>query len=295
MQYDVVALDRRSAVSSLKFILDSGNGILTPSSVSPSYGVPGAGDFWISPQALAHAEDAIAPDVAVVRMPTTLNGQTYAAVRFQYEDARSTYVWMFEEATGLLLFHRYELRYADGDTEQAGQQAFVAMRDLNLPWRATRIPAWAKPGASLRYDGGYSVLLPGSSAATMPYGLQVELRQAKLRWFEYDITDYLYGRPNSTGPRVNGVVQATDALWLPPRGLAALEPDQVIDDDPVTGFTTRVEEVRDDVVVLRSSGRYHDAWATYDSDSGVLVGVTSSVKSGIATIQIDVQLTSQMQ
>ena len=26
----------------------------------------------------------------------------------------------------------------------------------------------------------------------MPYGLQVEVRQAKRRWFEYEVTDLLY-------------------------------------------------------------------------------------------------------
>ena len=149
MQYDLVALDRRSAVASLKFILDSGNGVLTP-----SIGGAVLWSAWRRATTGSHhkrwrmLKDAIGPDIAVVRMPTTLNGQTYAAVRFQSEDVRSTYVWMFEEATGLLLFHRYELRYANGDTEQAGQLAFVAMRDLDLPWRATRMPAWAKRGAN---------------------------------------------------------------------------------------------------------------------------------------------------
>lgn len=293
MQYDVVALDRRSVVSSLKFIMDEGGGVLTPSIVTPSYGIPGAGDYWIARQALAHAEDASAANLAVVRMPTTLNGQSFAAVRFQSEDDKATYVWMYDEVTGVLLFHRYDVRNAAGDTAQAGQLVFAGMRDLNLPWRATRLPAWAKAGATLSYEGSYSTAIPGSPAMVLPYAIQVEVRQAKRRWFEYDLTDFVAGRYNSTSRRVNGVAQATDTLWLPPRGMARLEVGQVIDEDPITGFVTRVEEVRDDVIVLRASGPAHNTWATFDRESGLLLSTTTALQSGIATIQIEARLTAQ--
>ena len=203
LQYDLVALDRNSAVSSMKFyVIDVLSGVVTPSTVAPSYGIPGVGDFWISPAVLAHAEDAANPNLVVLRMPTTVGDQEYNAVRFQYQGDNDEYVWMFDEDSGLLLFHRYAIGDPLYQDAQSGQMALMQQRRLRIPWGRGAKPEWVQAGTNLGYEGVYGTEIAGAPRTDMPYGLTAQIRRAQSRWSEYEATDYLYGRVNTRGLRV---------------------------------------------------------------------------------------------
>lgn len=289
LQYDLVSLDENAAVTSLKYFLAGDNGEFSPGFVAPSYGLPGVGDYWIAPQALVQAEDAANPDLFVGRMPTEAAGQQFNAVRFQTSVHGGEYVWMFDEASGLLLFHRYRIVDGFGETSQAGQIMLAGMRSIELPWVAAVVPQWVQPGVAMRYDGAYTVAV-GGSLTPMPYAVDIAIQEVHPGWAAYTTTDSLYGRTNTSAPRINGVAQLYDALWLPRSGLVNLEPGQLLDADPFTGVSVQVTEVNRRYVTLEESGALHTSRAVYDRRSGQLVALHSQRQAGLAVIAIDLEL-----
>jgi hypothetical protein len=291
LQYDLVAFDRKEVVSSSKFYLVNVlNGVVTPSTVAPSYGIPGLGDFWISPVVLTHAEDAASPNLAVVRMPTVVGDQEYSAVRFQYQDGDAEYVWMFDQESGLLLFHRYAIGDPLYEDSQAGQLTLLQRRRLSIPWRRDIKPDWVRTGVNLEYEGVYGTVPPASPRVDLPYGLTARITRAQRRWSEYEVTDYLYGVVNTRGSRVSGTAQLFDALWLPVSAAGRIRTGQVLDTDPVTGARIVVESKDAATVVLAEIGDAYRTALNYDAVDGRLLGISSQTQVGLATTLIDVQV-----
>ena len=64
LQYDLAALEGDAAYASLTFYLGDGSaGPVSPSFVTVAQGIPGAGDYWISPSVLARAEQVAGPEL----------------------------------------------------------------------------------------------------------------------------------------------------------------------------------------------------------------------------------------
>ena len=166
MQFNVLAAQPRVVRAAWKYYIAGDAGAITPSSAGISRGVPGAGEFWVQPAALRNAERVATGEPAVLHMPTTISGQDYQAVRFEYRPAGATYVWVFDAASGVLLFYRHTIGPED-NPRQTAQMIFQARRALNVPWRAGLAPAWSM-GSTLRYVGNVTVLTFGSPTATFP-------------------------------------------------------------------------------------------------------------------------------
>lgn len=291
LQYDLVSLDADAAITSLKYFLAGDRSGYSPGFVAPSYGLPGVGDYWIAPQALARAEEAATPDLFVGRMPTEAAGQQFNAVRFQTSVRGGEYVWMFDEVSGLLLFHRYRIFDGFGKTSQAGQIMLAGLRSIDLPWQAAAVPLWVQPGVGMRFDGAYTVDV-GGSLTPMPYVVDIAIQEVHPGWATYLTTDSLYGRVNSSAVRVNGAAQLHDALWLPRAALARLEPGQMLDTDPFTGVSLQVAEANRRYVTLEETGTLHVNRATYDRRNGQLVAVSSQKQTGVALVTIELELSS---
>ena len=289
LQYDLVALDAGAAITSLKYFLAGDGGGFSPGFVTPSYGLPGVGDYWIAPQALARAEEAANPDLFVGRMPTTAAGREYNAVRFQVSAQGAEYVWMFDEASGLLLFHRYRIFDGAGESAQAGQIMLAGLRYIELPWQDAAVPQWVQPGVGLHYDGAYTVEVAGG-VTPMPYAVDIAIQEVHPGWAAYLMSDSLYGRTSSSGMRVNGVAQLHDALWLPRAGLANLAPGQVLDVDPFTQVSLQVADVDGRFITLEETGSLHNSRITYDRRTGRLAAMSTQRQAGLAVIAIELHL-----
>ncbi len=290
LHYDIVALDATTVAGSAKLYLDMGDGTVIPSLVLPSLGLPGAGEYWLHPDVLPTAERVATNELAVVHMPTEIEGRTYNAVRFQYQPAGAEYVWMFDEASGLLLFYRHTIGAEGAADRQAAQLWLVHQRQVNLPWVARGVPDWVRDGGTLTWEGRWSAEALGSPAGSFPYSIVAELKSLQPRWTQYQATDYLYDRLNGVGLRITGVSQLFDAVWLPPEALEALT-DGLLDRDPVTGAEITVSRFRDGSVVLTETGTRYRTSLAYDGTYGVLQSIEQEVNSGAATILVDVQLT----
>ncbi|MGQ9554164.1 MAG: hypothetical protein ACUVWR_08640 [Anaerolineae bacterium] len=293
-QYDLVALDGGLAISSLKFYLDTGRAII-PSLVLPSWGVPGAGDYWVDPKALERAEEAEAAaegELTVTRMPTTIQGKEYQAVRFEYKTKGAEYVWVFDEDSGILLFYRHAIESEDEDKQWA-DATLVQRRQLKLPWQNGSLPNWVREGAFLGYEGTYTVEIMGSPSGSMAYAVEATVKRVGHGWSEFTVSDYLLGRLNGTGTRISGVAQITGPIWLPREALRALGERRALDRDPVTGAETSVSRGQPGTIVLTEAGAAYTTTLTYDDKDGTLLAMEERVSSEIATIIIQLQLTER--
>jgi len=281
IQYDLVALDAKAAVTSAKFYLMGSNNVVTPSFVVSSLGIPGVGDYWVDPKVLQTAERVTSAELAIVHMPTTISGKNYRAVRFQYNPAGAEYVWMYEEGSGILLFYRHAIGRDTDARKLLADITLINQRQLSLPWQAASVPAWVAAGARLRYEGSYTPLVMGSPATSFSYAASVEIVRSYPRWCEYVVTDYLAGRMNTTAKRISGVAQFSDALWLPREALQALREGQVLDRDPVTGAEITVSRSVQGALLLTESGSAYRVALTYGSD-GALLSLEQEINTGIA-------------
>jgi len=289
LQYDLVAMDRSSAVSSVKFLLDPGTGGYTPSFVSYSLGVPGSGDYWVHPDSLKDAEALASDELTVGRVQTEAARGTYDAVRFEYRPQDAEYIWMFDEASGLLLFYRHSIELGGGKRQMSSLN-LVSVRQLDVPWAGATAPEWARPGATFAYSGSYTVTIPGVGPTSLAYAVQFEVRLAQERWWLCDVSQATAGAASTQSQRLSGASQLADALWIPPDGLQALRRGQVLDSDPTTGIEIVVAQVARDTVVLAETGSLHQASLVYDTREGILIGSEFESYSQTATTHTSLQL-----
>jgi hypothetical protein len=228
-------------------------------------------------------------NLAVVRMSQNAGGKTYKSVRFVYKADGAEYVWVFDEASGLLLFYRHAIGGDDDRYRQLTQITLVRQRQLRLPWRAASVPDWVREGSRFTYRGTYSVLLPGAEATALPYELTAEVTRSENRWTEFQVDASLQRQTPNRSVRASGVLQPFDGLWLPAEALERLVDGQVLDRDPVTGTEIRVLRERG-ALSLAESGKGHHAVMTYDDRGGILTGLKEQIRNGAGTIQVDVAL-----
>jgi hypothetical protein len=291
-QYDLVALDQGSVVSSLKLYLDQGNGTVTPSLVLPSPGILGVGDYWIHPAALRNAEQVANEDLAVVRMPKVIGDTTFHTVRFQYQSDQGVHVWMFDQESGLMVFYRHEVGTEADTHRQLVDVTLVHWRLLELPWQGGTAPRWATRGTTLHYDGTYSVVIDGARTP-LPYAISAQLTRCRPTWCEYKLTDHPYGGMGNVSTRVTGATQSFEGIWLPPQALNRLRDGQVLDRDPVTGAEVTVTRTRGGPITLTETGTLYRQSLTYDSQDGTLLALQTVTQVGVGTTVIDLQLTER--
>lgn len=293
LQCDLVALDGGTAVVSMKLYLDLGNGIVIPVLVLPSLGLAGVGDYWLHPDVLADAERVANDELLVARMPTTIGGRTYQAVRFEYRPEGAEYVWMYDQGSGRLLFYRHAIGEEDDDERQLTDVTLAGVRELDLPWAGGTAPDWVQEGGSLEYEGAYTVLVMGEPSGSFDYALRADVKGASPHWSAYLVTEVLAGRTNSISWRVSGGAELMDAIWLSPEAVAALRGRQgTLDRDPITGETLSLTAGAGGRIVLTASNTAYEVVLTYDGRNGRLLGLGQRVVGGAAGSAVELELTS---
>lgn len=288
-QYDVVALDKNNVVSSLKLYSDQGNSIVTPLLNSAIFGVPGAGDYWLHASALENAEDVANDELTVVHMPTTIAGEEYQAVRFQYETGGATYVWVFDAESGLLLFYRHEIGGEGAAHKQLADMTLVGARQLKLPWKGRSIPDWAERGLTTRYDGVSTVVIPGTDDVQFATSVETEIARAQPRWTSYKAAAYTAGQFTGVSERVTGVAQLFDAFWLPATALSARVRRPLLDRDPITGAEVTYARTAD-VIALTETGDAYYTILHYDARTGQLIAMRQESQNGFVTNVVELEL-----
>jgi hypothetical protein len=289
LQHDIVAMEPALVVVSSALYLDTGGGQVLPSAVFGAAFRPGYGDWWLNPAVLEEAEEVANDDLAVVRMPATIAGEEYQAVRFEYRSGDSVSVWMFEEKSGLLLYNRLTVGTVDDEQHSSAETYLVDMRALKLPWQAKRAPGWVKRGGELEYDGVRSLTIAGAPSGQFPEVVSVAIETARPRWSRYALASYLNGQPQGRSTRVCGIAQLSNALWLPAEALKANVRRPLIDRDPVTGIETYYTR-GNGAVLVEERGPLHYFASTFDGRTGRLLRSHLETQIGVGTNVTDITL-----
>ena len=269
LQYDLAAVDGQLVAGSTRFFLDTDlAGTYHPTTPFASWGTPGAGEYWVNPQALKQAESLASDKLTVVRGPATVSGKVYQAVRFEYRDGNNLSIWMVDTETGLIIYYRQQIG-ADTDAKQTNSiLSLVAVRSLKLPWAGTQLPAAVRVGGSLQYAGTQTVVVAGVGAPALRVTLTAKVTQTGQNWAQYQLTDSVVGL--QANPRVTGAAQLGEALWLPAEAFKANLNGLSIDSDPQTGAKTSAS-LKNGLLYLTEAGKAFTTTAGYDPTSGLLV------------------------
>jgi len=284
MQHDIVAVDRKNVVVASSLYLDTGAGV-TPVAVFGASFLPGVGDFWLNPVVLEDAEAVANDELTVVHMSATIAEQEYDAVRFEYRTGESVTVSMFDTATGLLIYFRHTVGDDPTTTRQSSEIYLLGRRQLRLPWRGVRAPAWLAPGDVLDYAGTRAVYVTGSPSGAFPESARSSVKQAQGRWSAFEVSSYLGGALTGASDRVTGVNQLSGALWLPTEALKSSVRAGMIDRDPVTGVEVAYVRNPDHTVTLRETSDLFQIDNTYDWRTGQLIAARIETRTGL-TVQV---------
>lgn len=290
IQYDVVALDKKSVATNQSLFLDvNGNGVLSAFPGAPAVEVPGTGAFWINPAVLVDAEQAASNNLSVSRMEDQdTEGNRYEVVRFQYEDDRARFASAIDVETGLLIFYTQTIVNLDGTRSEA-QQRLAGVRQLKFPWKGKTPPNWVKKGVTLDYVGWQSDALAGVDPIQLPRTYSASVQEIGKRFTIFTTSASYNNQPQGTSPSVTGVAHLT-GLWLSKEALKSKTRSGRIDRDPITGVEVSWRRAGSEKIVVSEVGPSWQSTFTYDGSSGVLVVIQISQLIGLSTQVIELAL-----
>lgn len=272
LQTDVVALDGNSAATSTTMYVRGPLGYLRPL-VSASFGsiVPaGCGDFWCSPEVLVTVPERDDGEVTVIRGPVVVAGSSYQAIRFEVSYEGLKYSMTYDENSGLLLHHRYDIISADGASAETGIIDLRGVRQVEIPWADGSAPTWLRPGQKMTYQGQTVYEIPGTVTSPFAVTFQAEVVTVQARSSVVKWTFVVGGSSSIPAYTVSGARQLM-GFWLPE---AALDINEVgdVDEDPETGMMISViENDQNGIVFEETNGRDYQRLLTYDKATGKLI------------------------
>jgi hypothetical protein len=241
------------------------------------------GDFWMHPgkqalwrqQGQAHATTWRA------------NNQAIPATAVVVLGAASKSLWVYEQQSGRLLYlsrlsrHAPEIRDRSAVLPDSVSHAtflrFVGVRQLNLPWLRSPLPAWSAGLNGLTYRGQFRLEFPGAVPGT-GHGVTQTMRVSRRgrNWILFDSSSQ--EQIGVSLPSENKVVCGPGSLpplIVAPEVLAQLRQGQTIDQDPHTRFAVRVAGADARGVMLQSDGPTQSIAFLYERTQGLLTRIVS--------------------
>ena len=178
----------------------------------------------------------------------------------------------------------------------------VSVRQRTIPWANSPAPSWAVPGRTTHYQGQIGVEYDPSTGMPSLPGIALSIDEV----LDRSVGTAFVGRQLATSATAAGVAPTTtpsdrafgsamfDGLWIPVDALAQLQPQQVLDQDPVTGQVVTFAGVENNAAAIVLSGPADQVTQYYDLTSGLLVASTDRRPvPGSGTQVISVQFTGQ--
>lgn len=280
---------------------------VTRAAVVPVVGdAQAVGEIWIHPARLAAMTEESTARLRVRRVRYPLDGREYDAITTQLQGPEGYWRNTYDLATGLLLVHTScaigKSVLTQVGTNMAGPGAgsttvatvrFLGMRELALPWAGQSLPDSFAAGQHLTYRGEATNSLGQGIVAPWPHLADFAIEQVNAGFALGRLstrTDYGTGTPaESQGPIVLGAGQ-TSPLFLDPKVLRTLRPQQGIDQDPLLRRQLVVLAVEQGYVTLREQGPLDALDTTYDPRTGIAVQIVVTQQQGPATIVHRVRL-----
>ena len=272
-----------------------------------------AADYWIHPDVLKQVQEVNTQGVRILRMPYTVAGKTYKAIRMQSEDKSGYQARVYDLETGLMIFHGSRVQGASvvtppfGGSEQTGIGEgstqvvtgwIVEVKDIDVPWKNAAAPKWINEFKQLSYKGVQtSEVAAAGTRLNRAMTATVTPKASGPGWVRFT-NRYLF--ESLPGMRPEEALQdgacglaTIGGLWVPPEGLASLRPQQVIETNDKVGTRVIISDVRQGSVTISEIGPLHRSDCTYDAKTGMLSAMTLTQQIGLAKITHRIQLTGQ--
>jgi hypothetical protein len=302
-QVTVVALEAgKAATWTVAFAPDATLGAMKRVNSYGSVTPAGCGDFWCNPWVLESIPDRADDDLTVTRGTYELGEKTYNVIRFNFQSIQGIALSMiYDLKSGIMLYHTADysssLPTDAGGRLTRGQNAIlklVNLRAVAIPWKDGKVPDWARPGATLSYQGRHSFWLPqlpDVAPTVSSIGSELRIQAAHSRYAEgrqQTYTEEAMQPPYV--PMVSGIAQLM-GFWVPKEALSLQT--GAVDYDPDTGMTTSIlESGPEGVVTEETNGVSYRLTATYDAAGKLTETITESY-TGTATGQKDELLLMQ--
>lgn len=264
-------------------------------------------DYWIHPTALAALAEVDLPGVRILRMPYRLGERVFDAIRIQTTSADAYDAYVFDLASGLMIFHGARATGAPVWTPPVGGQSglgegstqlvsawIVDVQEAPVPWQAYPAPAWVAGVQRLTYAGTMTSTTAGTSPFQLPIDLEVTVDARGRDWLHARTVSRM-GSIQGIPPTVQASIDASGpatigGLWIAPEALAQLRPGQPIERVEAVGTDTTVGDTTGGRVVIVEQGPLHRIDYAYDRASGVLDAVTLTQQVGIARLVYTMRL-----
>jgi hypothetical protein len=279
VQYDLIALDKRSAVANMRTFVENDAGGFTPAPAGSYVNLPGHGEFWVNPAALEDAEQLESDALAVVRyVRDDGSGVARRVVRFEYTEG-GRFVAEFDQESGVLVFGSHSFVGNDG-ARGGGQLLLVTQRQIRLPWKGKGIPTWLEEDASFEFDGAFTRLDIAGNNIPLPAAARFAVQQTSQRWSLAQTDTYLNGMPVGDALSATGAGQIFGGLWLPKAALTAKPRNNPLDSDPITGAVITWQRA-DGAIILTETGPSWESVLRYDGKTGLLTNVRMTQQDAI--------------
>nr|WP_321468048.1 hypothetical protein [uncultured Desulfobulbus sp.] len=292
-QFNIAAMDQQRAVVQMLFYLYDGvNATESRQALEAGYVAPvgTGGDLWMHPEALTilvrkyGGQPALSteqPGMWASKVRKTIDQATYDAVLLVLVTQSSRKLWMYDSASGVLLYSSEISKTSAVNTQNdrlspGGSTVrfttFKGSRTLQLPWAGQPAPNWLASANTFEYSGTFQVTLPGSPATPLPFNLGISVQERGRDWLQY--------RVNSTSQALESGAELTARVggntmlcgsWIPPAALGMLQTGQVVDTDGFTHVTTRVGYTDSQGVTLVADSQRQQIHYTYRRNDGLLV------------------------
>ena len=256
------------------------------------------GDYWVNPAKLAQMQEGQNDTDTITRGTYVLANHPYKSISIRHQGRDGYSSKTYDRDTGLMLFggtsdidptvyithtNNGQVDAVEGNKQYSHNQ-FVAVRETKIPWAGARVSQWLTKGRRLDYTGTVTQANPGieglpglpplpGQATTLSYEVDKELAADCIAVKLLARYDLGRGIPPSEvkGSRAFGSTML-GGLWTPPDALRALQPNQVLDEDPVTRYRVSFVGIRGNFAMLIEQGPTDLLEQSYDLDSGLLVG-----------------------
>lgn len=312
MVTNILAVEQNAVIVMNNFSMFTPVGTLSAVSGIGAITTAGGNEVWLGPEARKKILALNTPEIQALRGPFTLNKQKYDAIFVSTKSNSSSHYWIYDEKTGILLRGGSATSGAApgvvGQNEPAGAStiltltSFAGMRTPDLPWAKGEAPRWVATFKGFSYKGTMTVTVPGSVSSAFPIEASMAPKRRGAGWVE-TVTTFTQKNQMGLPPLTSQSTLISGSrsllgLFVPPASLGELKDGQVLDRDPVTGFTYTVAGTVQSggrtLVVIREAGQAHVTDCGYDRDSGLLMSYSKLDRSTApGTTQLQLQLVGQ--
>lgn len=286
-QVDLVALEAAVAATYTQtYVLDTLNAWRVAAS-SGSVAPEGCGEFWCSPEVLKKIPEKADDDLVVQRLPVTVGGKEYRAIRFDFRDENFEMALVYDLETGILLYHTFnyspQFREAGEVAASRGNYGTYELRNLRkieIPWKENSVPSWLGEGSTFSMQGQTILQVQGASPYASPQEVTLSVLDVRDRYAVMRQETY----SQSSVPTIITTVSGSSQLlgfWVPKEALS-YSPG-LIDSDPDTGMQISVIESDSGYLIFeKTNGVDYRALFAYDAN-GRLVEIYNEFNPDVMT------------